>query len=147
MVGSVHFCLASAALLLGPIVLWRPKGTVSHRWLGRIWVVLLALSNLAALLLVREHGLSLFTFLALYSLVSVTAAFYLAWRKPQPSWRVWHYYLMCYGYLGVLAAALARFPVLLGMEFWLAVFGTMAITFALGGWLTERGARRRFFRH
>ncbi|MBY5991306.1 DUF2306 domain-containing protein [Ferrimonas balearica] len=141
--GQIHFYCAVSALLLGPWILWRPKGTQSHRWLGRLWVGLMLVSNLTALSLVTVHGLTLFTLLALYSLVSVLAAFVLVWRKPIPHWRVWHYYLMSYGYLGVLAAALARLPVMMGSAFWPGVLGTMVVVFGVGGWWTERVARER----
>ncbi|MBY6185233.1 DUF2306 domain-containing protein [Marinobacter hydrocarbonoclasticus] len=131
------------ALSVGPWLLWRRKGTTEHRWIGRAWVACMVVGNLSALALVGKHGFTLFTILAAYSLVSVLAAFVMVWRKPTPAWRVWHYYLMSYGYLGVLAAGLARVPILLGSEFWFGVFGTMAVVFGLGGWWTEQIARQR----
>ncbi|MEM6408286.1 MAG: DUF2306 domain-containing protein [Pseudomonadota bacterium] len=44
----VHSLAAVAALCLGAYVLWRPKGDQRHRWTGRIWVGLMAVTALSS---------------------------------------------------------------------------------------------------
>lgn len=46
---QIHAATAIAAFALGALVLWRRKGTQLHRWLGRIWVVLMLVAATSAL--------------------------------------------------------------------------------------------------
>lgn len=46
---QTHLLLAGSALLLGPVVLWRRKGTAGHRRLGYLWVALMLGAALSTL--------------------------------------------------------------------------------------------------
>ena len=50
-----HLLTAMAALLLGGVVLWRRKGTGSHRALGWAWVVLMGSTALASAFIRDDH--------------------------------------------------------------------------------------------
>ena len=45
---SVHLSAALAALVLGGIVLFRPKGTSVHKLMGRSWVALMSMVALSS---------------------------------------------------------------------------------------------------
>lgn len=65
-----HTVAAGAALLIGTTVLLRRKGTRSHRALGWVWVLLMALVALISFGIYRDtyswiHGLSVFTLVML----------------------------------------------------------------------------------
>jgi uncharacterized membrane protein len=41
---QIHAWTAIAGVLLGAVVLWRRKGTSSHRYLGRVWFIVMLVS-------------------------------------------------------------------------------------------------------
>ncbi len=51
----IHTFAAIAALALGIVVFMRRKGTPTHRWMGRAWVGLMALTALSSFL-IKTHG-------------------------------------------------------------------------------------------
>lgn len=53
---QLHLLLASAALLLGPLVLFRRKGTAGHKRLGYLWVLLM-LGAATSSLFIRDFHL------------------------------------------------------------------------------------------
>jgi uncharacterized membrane protein len=67
-----HTAAALVALGLGTWLLMQRKGTVSHRWLGRLWIGLMAVVALSSFWIMRDgyswiHGLSVFTLITLVS--------------------------------------------------------------------------------
>jgi uncharacterized membrane protein len=72
---QVHVVAALAALALGIVQIWLPKGTSMHRRLGWVWAALIATVALSSFWISRErfslgpfswiHGLSIFTLIAL----------------------------------------------------------------------------------
>ena len=74
-----HAALAGVAVLLGAVMLARRKGTVSHKWLGRAWVALMAavaLSSFWIFEIRRGAGPSLIHLLSVWTLVSLALAVY-----------------------------------------------------------------------
>lgn len=53
---QVHLLLAGSALLLGPVVLYRRKGTAGHKRLGYLWVLAM-LGAAASSLFIRDFRL------------------------------------------------------------------------------------------
>lgn len=75
----LHLGAAILSLLLGAVVLYRRKGTVSHRALGRTWVGLMlvvALSSLWILEIRDGAGFSIIHLLSAWTLVSLALAVY-----------------------------------------------------------------------
>lgn len=71
----LHLAAAIAALVLGTILLLRVKGTASHRWLGRAWVVLMLIAALSSFWLTGlSDGLSPIHLLSAWTLVAMAAA-------------------------------------------------------------------------
>ena len=69
---AVHLAAALLSLLIGALVLARPKGTASHKALGRIWVTLVGVVAVSSFWM----GFSLIHLLSIWTLVSLAAAIY-----------------------------------------------------------------------
>jgi uncharacterized membrane protein len=108
--GSVHFALATAALILGAVSLSQTKGGLRHRVLGRLYSAALVLVNVSALSIYRDSsGMGPFHILAIISLVTLAAGLIPAvLRRPDDSWLDLHAYFMCWSYVGLAAAGAAQ---------------------------------------
>ena len=68
---TIHLAAALAALVLGAALFLRPKGTFSHRMLGRTWVALMLVTAISTWWIRTNgsfswiHGLSVFVLFAL----------------------------------------------------------------------------------
>src|SRR3954466_16219503 len=74
---ALHAALALFCLLLGAAVLLRPKGTVSHKLLGRIWVAAMvgvAVSSFWIFEIRRGAGPSWIHLLSIWTLISLALA-------------------------------------------------------------------------
>ena len=75
----VHLVCALAALPLGAFVLWRPKGTVTHKLLGRAWAVLMLVTAISSYWLRTLNGeFSYIHLLSVLTLVSLPFGIYQA---------------------------------------------------------------------
>ena len=109
-VGTVHFALATAALILGAVTLSQDKGGSRHRVLGYLYSAALLLVNLSALsVYVDSSRTGPFHILALVSLATLAAGFIPAFlRRPRRSWLHAHAYFMSWSYVGLVAAGVAQ---------------------------------------
>ena len=74
---ALHAGLATGAVILGTAVLLRPKGTPSHKLLGRAWVaamVAVAISSFWIFEIRRGAGPSWIHLLSVWTLISLAAA-------------------------------------------------------------------------
>ncbi len=69
-----HLSTTLAGLVLGAVVLYRTKGTPSHRWLGRTWVAVMAVAAISALFIQSWGRLSPIHFFSVWTLFSLTMA-------------------------------------------------------------------------
>ncbi|MGB0908249.1 MAG: DUF2306 domain-containing protein [Maricaulaceae bacterium] len=108
LLGTGHFVCALGALVLGPIVLWRRKGDRLHRWLGRIWAVMMSVVIISALSMYEMTGRpNLFHAFAVVSLVTLICALWAIWsykKTREPSRLITHQYCMVWAYFGLLMA-------------------------------------------
>jgi uncharacterized membrane protein len=104
--GQIHLAAALAAIALGGIVLFRPKGGAGHRRLGYAYALAMVALNATALVIYRLTGH--FNFLhgfALASLATLAAGLSFAIRRqPAGRWLDIHYRFMGWSYIGLLAA-------------------------------------------
>ncbi len=106
--GLIHLLIASLAILFGTLVILSRKGTRRHRWVGRIYVIMMVFVNLTALLIYELFGhFGPFHWMALFSLATVFAGYLPALRKT-PHWKHQHAYFMAGSYVGLMAAAIAE---------------------------------------
>jgi uncharacterized membrane protein len=108
--GSIHFALATVALILGAVSLSQTKGGLRHRVLGRLYSAALLLVNVSALSIYRDSsGMGPFHILAMISLVTLAAGLVPAvLRRPTDSWLELHAFFMCWSYVGLAAAGVAQ---------------------------------------
>jgi uncharacterized membrane protein len=74
---ALHAALAVLALALGGAVLWRPKGTRSHKLLGRFWLAAMvgvAVSSFWIFEIRRGAGPSWIHLLSVWTLISLALA-------------------------------------------------------------------------
>ncbi len=70
----LHLVAAVTALLVGAVVLFRRKGTVHHRWLGRFWVFLMLYVAVGSFWIQGRDRLSLIHALSVVVIVSIPSA-------------------------------------------------------------------------
>ena len=103
--GQTHVLLAALALVLGPLIFTRPKGTRTHKWLGYGYLGAMLVVNISALAMYElSRGPNLFHFFAVVSLVSIVPGFICVLRGAIVS----HYFFMSWSYFGLLAAFLSQ---------------------------------------
>lgn len=134
----LHVACALFATVVGTVVLLQPKGTKTHKRLGHSFVFAMLIVNVSAFAFYPKHGFSIFQPLALWSLISIVVAVYYAVKKPKENWLVYHYYFICYAYLGVVAAAAARVPYAIGIERAYSEMMAIGIVFAIGIFMIEK---------
>lgn len=106
--GALHVVLALLALLCGSMVLLLRKGSTTHRWLGRGYLLCMLGLNASALGIYELFGgFGAFHWLALFSLATILAG-WLSARGRRPGWRQRHAYIMCGSYVGLIAASAAE---------------------------------------
>lgn len=104
--GLVHTLFGIATLILGGVVLLGRKGTRRHRRLGQAYFVGMLGLNGTALMIYDLYGyFGPFHIAALVSLATVAGAFGTVYlRRPRAAWMRYHAELMCWSYVGLLAA-------------------------------------------
>ncbi|HXG70526.1 MAG TPA: DUF2306 domain-containing protein [Gemmatimonadaceae bacterium] len=155
-VGHVHVAFSVSAIISGAIVLFANKGTVFHRWMGRVYVVGMLGLNVTALMIYRLFGVfGPFHVLALLSLGFIAAGIIPVWtRRPKDRWLQRHYRFITGSYLGLIAALVAEIAVRVpairpqsGMMFGAMVIGGSLFVGIIGGPMIERGKRTTLARH
>lgn len=74
-----HAFAALAASLLGVVQFVRPKGTPSHRWLGRVWVGLLAYVAISGFFISEIRTFGYFSPIHLLSIVTLVSLIVAIW--------------------------------------------------------------------
>lgn len=67
---QLHALSASAAVIIGGLVLWRPKGTRLHKTMGRVWVGLMLVAATSALFINEIRMIGPFSPIHVFSLVT-----------------------------------------------------------------------------
>lgn len=133
MIGPIHVAFAIAALVIGLAVLLQPKGTGTHRLLGRGYAISMLGLNVTAFMLYRLFGyFGPFHVAALISLFTVIAGFVPArWRRPRGRWVEYHAYWMSWSYVGLLAAAASEATTRIPESpfWWMVVGSTLLVVF------------------
>jgi uncharacterized membrane protein len=143
-----HVTFGFASLGLGVGVLSLPKGTDLHRLIGALYVFSMFGLNLTALLIYRVFGgFGAFHVLSLINLAILLAGFgVVLLQRPRKRWLRYHYYLMGWSYVGLLAATATEITVrVLDWSFVPAVTGpTILVT--LGGGAVVQMLQQRTIR-
>ncbi len=67
---QLHASTALAAVVIGAVILFRPKGTSLHRWLGRVWAVLMLVTATSALFINEIRLIGPFSPIHLFSILT-----------------------------------------------------------------------------
>lgn len=110
MTGKIHVYFAIAALILGAVVFFRPKGDQRHRIIGYFYAISLLAVNVSALSVYKDSaGAGPFHILAIISLITLVSGFIPAFlRRPESSWLDLHAYFISWSYVGLVAAGAAQ---------------------------------------
>lgn len=136
MLGTVHVVFAIAALIIGALVAFRPKGGRRHRTLGYFYASFLLSVNVSALSVYEETvGMGPFHILAVISLVTLISGFISAFlRRPVFLWLDLHAYLMSWSYVGLVAAGVAQIVTMsYSLPAWFAVGLPSILVVIIGG--------------
>jgi uncharacterized membrane protein len=142
------------ALILGAVVIARPKATASHRTLGQIYFVSMVLMNATSFFIFKFTGtFGVFHILSLFSLFTLALGFFPArLRKPKGRWVFSHFIWMGWSYIGLWAAFATeitiRLPFVKGMAG--AIIGTSVasgIVMVIGASLLSRFQKRYALQH
>ena len=114
---AVHVLAAVSALGVGAAVLLWPKGTKTHRAIGRIYALALVLVNVAALSLHRESTFGVFHVLAVASLLTIAVGVSpLLLGRRSPGVVSTHAFCMTWSYAGLVAAGSGQLTVAFGED-------------------------------
>ncbi|MDB5507469.1 MAG: hypothetical protein JWR75_2107 [Devosia sp.] len=151
---QLHVAAAIAAMLLGAIVLFRPKGTRRHKLMGRIWIVLMLVVATTSLFISEIRLIGPFSPIHLFSILTYASVAQGIWFIRRGN-VVAHRATMTSLYFGalILTGAFTLLPgrrmheVLFGAETgWvpslIAIGIAIVLTFALWLRLLSRGAVR-----
>lgn len=72
----MHLWVAVLSIVIGAIVLFRTKGTLSHRWLGRIWVSLMLITALSSFFIQARGHFSPIHLLSVVVLIAMSYSIY-----------------------------------------------------------------------
>jgi uncharacterized membrane protein len=96
----LHLAAALAALAVGAVVLWRRKGTASHRLLGRVWAGLMLVVAVGSFF-IQAHGR--FSLLHVLSVVVIVCMIYAVYAIRHNNLRA-HQRSMRFSYMGLCIA-------------------------------------------
>jgi uncharacterized membrane protein len=100
-----HVLAAVTAIVVGAVVLYRPKGVGIHRLVGSAYILSLVVVDIAALAVHREATFGVFHVLAVLSLLTIVVGvlpLVLGSRSPVAVSN--HAYCMTWSYAGLIAA-------------------------------------------
>jgi uncharacterized membrane protein len=143
-IGLFHTITAIMAMVLGLVVVFRKKGTLSHKRLGYAYVIAMILLNGTAFFIVNFGGFSIFHAFAIISLLTVLAGVIPAIRKSK-NWYVKHYYFMSWSVVGLYCAFWSevgtRFVGNMKQFWWMVALATLLTVF-IGSRIINKEAKK-----
>ncbi len=143
-IGLFHTLFALLAMISGTIVLFKIKGTKTHKRLGYVYVFSMLTLNLSSFFIVNFGGFSLFHGLAIFSLITILAAIIPTFLRTE-NWFYYHFYFMNWSIIGLYCAFIAevgtRFVKNM-QQFWWIVFLAMLLPSIIGGIIIHKKAKK-----
>ena len=97
-IGWIHFAASSFSMLIGAIILFRTKGTVSHRRQGRWYVYAMLVTNVTALMIYRTSVFFFPHWLAIATLAVIAVGYWAVTAKSIRGWLPVHLTCMIVSY-------------------------------------------------
>lgn len=143
-IGWFHFITALIAMVSGTVVLLNKKGTIFHKRVGYIYVLMMLLMNISSFFIVNFDGFSIFHFFAIISLLSVIGGIIPAIRRTN-NWFAYHFYFMSWSVVGLYCAFWAevgtRFVNNMKDFWWMVALATF-ITAFIGSRIINKQAKK-----
>jgi uncharacterized membrane protein len=141
-VSVTHLLAALLAMITGTYVLFAPKGTSAHRFIGRMYVVSMVLLLVTAFRIYYLFGrFGIIHWGAVGSVVTLLVGVgAIGLRAHLSSWLQWHYIGMGASVTGLYAAFVVEstYRLFSPVYFWWITLGTATIVFVIGGVLLYR---------
>lgn len=138
----VHLLVALMATVTGTYILFTPKGTASHRFVGRLYAVSMVFLLVTAFQLYYLFGrFGIVHWGALGSVAALTVGIGSVWLRPFiGSWLRWHYLGVGISVTGLYASFVVEstYRFFAPIYFWWITLGLTAIVFVMGGILLYR---------
>ena len=142
-IGLLHTIFAVLAMVFGTIVLFKTKGTKTHKKLGYVYVISMLTLNISSFFIVNFGGFSLFHGLAIFSFITILAAIIPTLLRTK-NWIYFHFYFMNWSVIGLYCAFIAevgtRFVKNM-QQFWWVVFLAMLFPCIIGAIMINKKAK------
>ena len=143
-IGYVHFFFSVIAMITGLVVIFRTKGTQSHKRIGYVYVSSMLSLNITSFFIVNFNGFSIFHFFAIVSLVTIIGGMYPAIKRIN-NWINYHYYFMSWSVVGLYCAFWSevgtRFVKNMQDFWWAVAIATFATAF-IGSMIINKNAKK-----
>lgn len=143
-IGYIHFFFSIIAMITGLVVIFRTKGTQSHKRIGYIYVASMLALNITSFFIVNFNGFSIFHFFAIVSLVTIIGGMYPAIKRVK-NWMNYHYYFMSWSVVGLYCAFWSevgtRFVKNMQDFWWAVAIATFATAF-IGAMIINKNAKK-----
>jgi uncharacterized membrane protein len=107
--GLIHLVFAIAALILGTIVILKPKGTRNHKKIGYFYLISMLGLNLTAFMIYRLYNsFGIFHWLAVISLLTISAGMTPMLLRSPKNYVTLHFNFMFWSVIGLYAAFFAE---------------------------------------
>ena len=143
-IGYIHLFFSILAMITGLVVIFKTKGTKTHKKIGYVYVASMLLLNLTSFFISNFDGFSIFHFFAIVSLVTIFAGMYPVLKKSK-NWIYRHYHFMSWSVVGLYCAFWSevgtRFVKNM-QDFWWAVAIATFLTAFVGAYFINKNAKK-----
>ena len=98
-----HSLLLIIAFIIGLYIFTKPKGTKSHKFFGRLFVILMLVSLIASFFIKTDGTFSLIHILSALTIYWLVRAVVVSYQKKK-NWRKIHAYNMTSAFIGIIIA-------------------------------------------
>lgn len=143
-IGLLHTLTAILAMIFGLLVIFKKKGTKTHKRIGYAYTIMMILLNGTSFFIINFGGFSLFHFFSIMSLLTVVAGIVPAYRKSK-GWYAKHFYFMSWSVVGLYSAFWAEIGTRFvgNMEqFWWMVALASGLTAFIGAIIINKQAKK-----
>ncbi|NVJ88870.1 MAG: DUF2306 domain-containing protein [Flavobacteriaceae bacterium] len=146
-IGYIHLFFSILAMITGLVVVLNTKGTLFHKRVGYIYVIIMLLLNLTSFFISNFQGFSIFHFFTIVSLVTIMGGMYPTLKKSK-NWIYQHYYFMSWSVVGLYCAFWSEVGIRFVknmQDFWWAVAIATFLTAFVGALIIHKN-KKKFFK-
>lgn len=107
--GVIHLIVSIIALITGMYVLIARKGTKTHKQIGYVYAVSMALLNVTAFMIYKLYGkFGIFHWFAVFSCLTLVVGLYPVMAKKGKNYLLTHFNIMYWSVVGLYSALMAE---------------------------------------